>query len=155
MLPPLLLRVERGQQDLDICSAPGSKTVLLLHFLRGGNDAAVDGVVVANDADFSRCRKMRLRLAPMRSPALLLTCHLAQNFPGESGSFDRVLCDVPCSGDGTMRKNPTVWEKWKPVNSCRMHALQLSILQRGLQLLRPGGLLLYSTCSFSPVCRHT
>ena len=153
MLPPLLLRVQPGHAVLDLCAAPGSKTVLLVHLLRGGNGGGGGGggCVVANDADASRCRKMRLRLAPLRSAAAVLTCHPAQAFPGGCEAYDRVLCDVPCSGDGTMRKNPTVWGKWRPAASRNMHALQLSILRRGLELLRVGGLLLYSTCSFSPV----
>ncbi len=164
MLPPLLLDVGAGQRILDLCAAPGSKTALLVNLLRrGGTNNALSGAaqvgdggggggcVVANDADASRCRQMRLRLGPLRATCLLLTCHVAQSYPGDDCSFDRVLCDVPCSGDGTMRKNPTVWARWRPAGGRAMHALQLSILARGLELVRVGGLLLYSTCSFNPV----
>ena len=59
--------------------------------------------------------------------------------PGADGTYDRVLCDVPCSGDGTLRKNPDIWDSWQPRFSASLHPLQLAILTRGLQLLRPGG----------------
>ena len=62
-----------------------------------------------------------------------------------------MLCDVPCSGDGTLRKNPDIWDSWQPRASASMFPLQLAILTRGLQLLRPGGYLVYSTCSLSPI----
>jgi 16S rRNA C967 or C1407 C5-methylase (RsmB/RsmF family) len=65
--------------------------------------------------------------------------------------YDRVLCDVPCSGDGTLRKNPAIWKKWNPGQSLSLHKLQLRILVRGLELLKDGGRLVYSTCSFNPI----
>lgn len=65
--------------------------------------------------------------------------------------FDRVLCDVPCSGDGTARKNVDVLPKWTPASGALLHPLQVQIAMRGLQLLKPGGLMAYSTCSFNPM----
>lgn len=64
--------------------------------------------------------------------------------------FDRVLCDVPCSGDGTARKNVDVLPKWSPASGALLHPLQVQIGMRGLQLLKPGGYMAYSTCSFNP-----
>ena len=64
--------------------------------------------------------------------------------------FDRVLCDVPCTGDGTIRKSPDIWHKWKPANGLSLHKLQLSILIRGVELCAVGGRVVYSTCSFNP-----
>ena len=168
MLPPLLLRVRRGDSILDMCAAPGSKTVLLLAQLalrpeagaegggpsRGGEDdggVTRRGCVVANDINPQRCNRLRVRLARSRLPGTVLVCHAGQLVPGPDGSYDRVLCDVPCSGDGTLRKNPDIWDSWQPRYSASLHPLQAAILTRGLQLLRPGGLLVYSTCSFSPL----
>ena len=154
MLPPLLLDVRPGQAVLDMCASPGSKTVLLLSQLsRGGAGGAAPGTgcVVANDVNSLRIGKMRTRCAKLRCPGAVFTCHPAQSFPGAAASFDRVLCDVPCSGDGTLRKNPDIWASWQPRFSASLHPLQLAIVSRGLELLRPGGLLLYSTCSFAPV----
>jgi len=68
-----------------------------------------------------------------------------------AGTFDRIICDVPCSGDGTLRKNPQIWSEWRPEFAMGLHALQLRIAQRGAALLRVGGYMVYSTCSFNPV----
>ena len=65
--------------------------------------------------------------------------------------FDRILADVPCTGDGTMRKNPDIWPKWNPKHSHNLHGLQHRIGKRGLELLAVGGRLVYSTCSLNPV----
>uniref|UniRef100_A0A7S4JKA6 SAM-dependent MTase RsmB/NOP-type domain-containing protein n=1 Tax=Odontella aurita TaxID=265563 RepID=A0A7S4JKA6_9STRA len=67
------------------------------------------------------------------------------------GIFDKVLADVPCSGDGTTRKNPGIWRHWSQVASLGLHPLQLSILLRGARLTRVGGYVCYSTCSMNPV----
>ncbi|XP_068637636.1 uncharacterized protein [Aristolochia californica] len=65
--------------------------------------------------------------------------------------FDRVLCDVPCSGDGTLRKAPDIWRKWNSGLGNGLHRLQVQIAMRGLQLLKVGGRMVYSTCSMNPV----
>ncbi|CAH0754949.1 unnamed protein product [Bemisia tabaci] len=65
--------------------------------------------------------------------------------------FDRILCDVPCTGDGTLRKNPDIWMKWNAANGNNMHGLQFRILRRGLEMVNIGGRILYSTCSLNPI----
>ncbi|KAE9450012.1 hypothetical protein C3L33_18088, partial [Rhododendron williamsianum] len=65
--------------------------------------------------------------------------------------FDRVLCDVPCSGDGTLRKAPDIWRKWSVGMGNGLHGLQVQIAMRGLSLLKVGGRMVYSTCSMNPV----
>ncbi|KAI5067305.1 hypothetical protein GOP47_0017833 [Adiantum capillus-veneris] len=65
--------------------------------------------------------------------------------------FDRILCDVPCSGDGTIRKAPDIWKKWNIGNANGLHRLQIQIAMRGVALLKVGGRLVYSTCSLNPV----
>jgi len=67
------------------------------------------------------------------------------------GVYDRIICDVPCSGDGTLRKNPQIWSEWRPEFAIGLHTLQLRIAQRGAALLKVGGYMVYSTCSFNPV----
>ena len=62
-----------------------------------------------------------------------------------------LLCDVPCTGDGTLRKNADIWPKWNPVNATNLHGIQYKIARRGLELLEIGGRLVYSTCSLHPV----
>ncbi len=73
-----------------------------------------------------------------------------KDIKSETGIFDRVLCDVPCSGDGTLRKAPNIWSKWSTHGGYSLHPLQLSIAKRGIQLLKVDGLIVYSTCSMSP-----
>jgi 16S rRNA C967 or C1407 C5-methylase (RsmB/RsmF family) len=65
--------------------------------------------------------------------------------------FDRILCDVPCSGDGTLRKNINLWSVWDTKFANGLHALQIQIACRALEMLKVGGLMVYSTCSFNPV----
>lgn len=69
---------------------------------------------------------------------------------GSPLSYDRVVCDVPCSGDGTIRKNPTVWSRWHPGVVNGLHHLQHEIARRGLALLSAGGLMAYSSCAMNP-----
>jgi tRNA (cytosine34-C5)-methyltransferase len=70
--------------------------------------------------------------------------------PG-AGLYDRIICDVPCCGDGTFRKNPEAWNHWRPSFAQRLHGLQIAIALRGLALLKVGGEMAYSTCAFNPI----
>merc|ERR1719174_2529749 len=65
--------------------------------------------------------------------------------------FHRVLADVPCSGDGTLRKNPTIWSEWTAARGLANFPRQVAILRRALELLREGGRCVYSTCSMNPI----
>ena len=67
------------------------------------------------------------------------------------GTFDRVLADVPCSGDGTLRKNAEIWKSWSLSSGIQLHPLQVQIAMRGIALLKVGGMMVYSTCSFNPM----
>lgn len=157
MVPPLLLSPKHGECVLDMCASPGSKTSQLLHALVGeaeDYDSAA-GLIVANDADAKRCSILTHQLrryGPATSTALLITHHDAAHDPPPAppGGYDRVLCDVPCSGDGTMRKNGSIATEWSSTNGLGRHALQLQILRQGLARLKVGGRLVYSTCSLNP-----
>jgi tRNA (cytosine34-C5)-methyltransferase len=135
-----------------MCASPGSKTTQVLERLGEG------GVVVANDASPARCHNLIRRTASLglRAAALVVTCHYAQAMPrapgaAADGGFDRIICDVPCTGDGTTRKHPEVFARWEVALAMRQHPLQLQIALRGAALLRVGGLLCYSTCSLNPI----
>ena len=65
--------------------------------------------------------------------------------------FDKVLADVPCTGDGAMRKLPMKWKSWSVKDGADLHPLQLQIAMRAIQMTKVGGLILYSTCSLNPV----
>ncbi|KAF0294944.1 tRNA (cytosine(34)-C(5))-methyltransferase [Amphibalanus amphitrite] len=157
MIPPLVLDVQPHHKVLDMCAAPGSKTAQLIEALHREEGAMPAGMVVANDADNKRCYMLVHQAKRMQSPCFCITNHDAANMPtmraadGSRLLFDRILCDVPCSGDGTMRKNADVWPKWNPANGSNLHGLQYNIAMRGLELLAEGGRLVYSTCSLNPI----
>lgn len=173
MIPPLFLNVEPHHIVLDMCAAPGSKTAQLIEALHSplttsaeSYDPCPPGIVIANDADAKRAHMLVHQSARLPSPNIVVSNCDASRWPSvrvpwsAKGSehvqertmkFDRVLADVPCSGDGTLRKNVMIWKDWHPHNGSSLHPLQLRILMRGLQSLRNGGRLVYSTCSLNPI----
>lgn len=162
MIPPLVLEVQPHHKVLDMCAAPGSKTAQLIEALHAVEDALPEGLVVANDCDNSRCYMLVHQAKRLQSPCYMITNHDAAclpnlQIPSKDGSglvnmkFDRILCDVPCTGDGTLRKNADIWTKWSPSNGSNLHGVQYRIVKRGLELLAVGGMLVYSTCSLNPV----
>ncbi|KAK9670696.1 hypothetical protein RND81_13G218800 [Saponaria officinalis] len=174
MVPPLFLDVHPDHYVLDMCAAPGSKTFQLLEIVHRTNESGSlpNGMVIANDVDVQRSNLLIHQTKRMCTANLIVTNHEAQNFPGcrlskfhhnssdveyENGLsinqllFDRVLCDVPCSGDGTLRKAPDIWRKWNAGMGNGLHGLQIKIAMRGISLLKVGGRMVYSTCSMNPV----
>ncbi|KEH20796.1 tRNA (cytosine(34)-C(5))-methyltransferase-like protein [Medicago truncatula] len=169
MVPPLFLDVHSDHFVLDMCAAPGSKTFQLLEIIHQSTKAGSlpDGMVVANDLDVKRCNLLIHQTKRMCTANLIVTNHEAQHFPGcrlkgnydrmeldhniHQLLFDRVLCDVPCSGDGTLRKAPDMWRKWNSGLGQGLHSLQVLIAMRGLSLLKIGGRMVYSTCSMNPI----
>lgn len=164
MVPALVLDVQSHHRVLDMCAAPGSKTAQLVEALHA-RDAELgmpQGVVVANDSNTQRCYMLVHMMKRIGTPCLLATTHQAQRFPSLTrsedtkhipgvGWFDRVLADVPCSGDGTIRKAPNLWEDWRPGHGLILHPLQVSIALRGAMQLKVGGRMVYSTCSLNPM----
>jgi len=158
MLPPLALRVAPGQRVLDLCAAPGSKSKQLLELMLDGHGDVRGGVLVSNDSDAKRHVNVTSgRLKKLHTPGVALTVCDGKKLPdlreadGERWRFDRVLVDVPCSGDGTLRKHPLGWREWWVGDGMKLHGLQVSLLVRGIELLKPGGRLVYSTCSMNPI----
>ncbi|ONM55646.1 S-adenosyl-L-methionine-dependent methyltransferase superfamily protein [Zea mays] len=170
MVPPLFLNVQPDHHILDMCAAPGSKTFQLLEMIHQSTKPGLlpNALVVANDVDVQRCNLLIHQTKRMCTANLIVTNHEAQNFPGcnlakfcskmcmdeakvQRLEFDRVLCDVPCSGDGTVRKAPDMWRKWNAGMGNGLHHLQVEIAMRGMSLLKVGGRMVYSTCSMNPV----
>ncbi|KAJ9597965.1 hypothetical protein L9F63_011166, partial [Diploptera punctata] len=161
MIPPLLLDIKPHHKVLDMCAAPGSKTAQLIEFLHAEDGKVPTGFVIANDVDNNRCYMLVHQAKRLNSPCIIITNHDAAVMPNftvtdKDGSpsmlkFDRVLCDVPCSGDGTLRKNPDIWLKWNTANGNNLHGIQSRILRRGTEMLTVGGRLVYSTCSLNPL----
>ena len=158
MIPPVVLSVEPHHSVLDMCAAPGSKTSQMLEIVsqQRPGEREPKGCIVANDADPKRAYMLVHQLKRINSPVAFVVSCDAQFFPslrdevGE-GSFDRVLADVPCSGDGTLRKNAGVWKNWNCLNAYALHSVQLSIALNGARLTKVGGYVCYSTCSMNPI----
>ncbi|XP_063897586.1 tRNA (cytosine(34)-C(5))-methyltransferase [Helicoverpa armigera] len=163
MIPPVVLDVQPHHKVLDMCAAPGSKTAQLIEFLHADEDKMPTGFVMANDVDNNRCYMLVHQAKRLNSPCILITNHDSAVMPSlvvtddknpgatKPLKFDRILCDVPCSGDATLRKNPDIWLKWSTGNGNNLHGIQYRVLKRGCELLEVGGRLVYSTCSFNPV----
>jgi multisite-specific tRNA:(cytosine-C5)-methyltransferase len=122
------------------------------------------GMLIANDSDYKRAHMLIHQLKRLSSPNLIVTNHDATMYPSiklpptpENPAtnrylkFDRILADVPCSGDGTTRKNVNLWQDWNPGNALGLYITQVRILVRALQMLKAGGRVVYSTCSMNPV----
>lgn len=131
------------------------------------DDGRTTGLLIANDSDYKRAHMLIHQMKRLNSPNLIVTNHDATMFPsiklpsqpahGGATSpnkylkFDRILADVPCSGDGTCRKNTNIWKDWHPGNGLGLFSTQVKILFRALQMLKVGGRVVYSTCSMNPV----
>lgn len=127
------------------------------------DDGRATGLLIANDMDYKRSHMLIHQLKRLSSPNMIVTNHDATLFPqlripnpqdpakNNYLKFDRILADVPCSGDGTLRKNVNMWKDWSPGNALGLHTTQVRILVRALQLLKVGGRVVYSTCSMNPV----
>ncbi|BDD57184.1 hypothetical protein MPDQ_002952 [Monascus purpureus] len=131
------------------------------------DDGRSTGLLVANDSDNKRAHLLIHQMKRLNSPNLIVTNHDATMYPsiklpplptanGERPKprylkFDRILADVPCTGDGTPRKNINIWKDWTPANALGLHVTQVRILVRALQMLKVGGRVVYSTCSMNPI----
>ena len=146
MLPVLALDPTPGQIILDLCASPGSKTTQICEHLGDS------GAVVANEVISGRVNTLVTNVQRHASRTVLVVQHDGRHIPRVPGSgFDGVLVDVPCTGSGTTRKNPDVWGKWRPSSGRSLHSLQYDLLTRAIELTKPGGRVVYSTCSLDPI----
>ena len=139
-----LVAAEPGNAVLDLCAAPGGKTLLL------ARAAGPQGHVIAADLHEHRVRALleRLELASVRNVETVVLDG-AQPLPFEQ-PFDRILVDVPCSGTGTLARHPEIWWKLQAEDLRDLHNRQAQLLRNALPHLAPHGRLIYSTCSLEP-----
>jgi 16S rRNA (cytosine967-C5)-methyltransferase len=141
-----LLDTKPGMRVLDACAAPGGKT---LHIVQRTPDL---GTLIAVDDDALRLQRVRENLQRAGRDALLLTADMRTRPPSlASASFDRVLVDAPCSATGVIRRHPDIKLLRRAADIARFATTQLEILATSFDLLMPGGLLVYCTCSALPV----
>ena len=144
MIPAVLLGAKPGEQILDLCGAPGNKTALVASLM---NDR---GTIVCNDTDIKRLRAGRTAWSRLGFSSITATNHDGGSYPAPTASFDRVLVDAPCSGEGTSRRNLSSLRPGPPDYYRMLHGRQRRLLERALQLCRPGGRVVYSTCTYAP-----
>ena len=146
MTPSSRLPVEPGDRVLDVCAAPGGKATELGAKLSG------EGVLVANDISNSRAKGLLKNLEVFGIGNLLVLSEepgkLVNYFPEY---FDKILIDAPCSGEGMFRKDRKMVKAWEEHGPEFFSKLQQSIIIQAADMLRPGGMLLYSTCTFDPL----
>jgi len=146
-VPALVLDPQQGERVWDACAAPGSKTTQL--------SALMDdtGAVVATDTSLGRISALRSNTERLGVTNVALTHEDARNHslkPFGGDLYDRALVDVPCSCEGTIRKNPDVLEDWELSHVEGTAGVQKGILRRAIQVTREGGTVVYSTCTFAP-----
>ncbi len=146
-LPAVAVDPQPGERVWDACAAPGSKTTQL--------SAQMDdrGLVVGNDNNLGRLSALRHNAERLGATNLAVTNQDARNFslkPFEFDAFDRALVDAPCSCEGTCRKNPDALDNWTLDHVHSVAGIQKGILRRAVQATRPGGTVVYSTCTFAP-----
>lgn len=145
MTPPLLVKneLENANFILDGCAAPGSKTTQIAAMKENL------GTIVANDKDFGRIRALRFNLEKTGVLNTIITNKDLQNLKSDI-PFDLVFLDAPCSAEGTIRKSFGVAKIWNE-NMIKFHSsLQKKLILKAFDLLRPGGTMVYSTCTFAP-----
>ncbi|UJX42919.1 RsmB/NOP family class I SAM-dependent RNA methyltransferase [Desulfovibrio sp. JY] len=141
MLPPLLLDPPAGARVLDMCAAPGGKTGFLAQLV------GPTGFVLGNEPSPDRLATLRQTLSRenLANTATCAQTDLSSYFP--EGAFTHILLDPPCSGWGTLDKNPQAARIWSGDKVAPLIALQRKLLETAARLLAPGGRLLYSTCT--------
>lgn len=146
MTPASRLKIKPGEKVLDLCAAPGGKATALAANLQG------EGLMVANDINTARARALLRNIELFGIRNSFVTNEpphvLAEKFPE---FFDRIMVDAPCSGEGMFRKNPLVVEAWEEKGPEYFSALQKDIIVHAADMLKPGGTMFYSTCTFSPL----
>ncbi|HSP46143.1 MAG TPA: transcription antitermination factor NusB, partial [Chthoniobacterales bacterium] len=143
----LLLDPQPGDRVLDACAAPGGKTGYIAELMKN------EGFVLACDRDENRVETLRNNLERLGASIAQSSRHDWSSRGGfaEQGAFDRVLVDAPCTNTGVMRRRVDLRWRLRPQDFWRMPAEQLAIVRATLPFLKPGGVLVYSTCSIEPV----
>jgi len=144
MAPVALLAPQPGDRVLDLCAAPGGKSTQIADALGG------KGLLVCNEPVPSRARILSRNIERMGvSNALVVSAEPEQLAPLWTECFDQILVDAPCSGEGMFRRHPETRGEWNENAPAGCAARQLRILRCAVQMLRPGGRLVYSTCTLN------
>ena len=145
MAPVCLLDPQPGERVCDLCAAPGGKSTQIAGRMLG------EGFLLCNEYSPKRARVLRSNLERLGVANALVTNENTERLAARmEGYFDRVLVDAPCSGEGMFRKEEAAVADWSPETVRMCAQRQKEILHHGGKLVRPGGRLVYSTCTFAP-----
>ena len=144
MVSASVLRARPGEKILDLCAAPGGKTTQIAGSMNG------EGLLISNEPIPSRAKILAENLERMGVANAIAVCaypdQLAKKWPD---FFDAILVDAPCSGEGMFRREPASRDEWQPGSPAGCAKRQAEILDEAAKMLRPGGRLVYSTCTFN------
>ncbi len=144
MIPPIVLDPKPGETILDIAAAPGSKATQIAQYMEN------KGVLISNDYTTERMKPLGINLQRCGISNAIMTKMYGQQFKRAGIEFDRILVDAPCSGTGTIRKSLKTLLMWNPGMIRRLGATQKQLIEAAFSVLKPGGTLVYSTCSLEP-----
>jgi len=148
MLPILALKPKPGETLLDLCASPGSKTT------QAAAEMQNKGFIHANDKDLGRIIILNSNLERTGITNQIVTKErgeiLSKRLADKNIKFDKILLDVPCSGEGTCRSSPKTFIMWNPKMIDKLSRIQLKLAREAIKLLKKQGEVLYSTCTHSP-----
>ncbi|MGB9707988.1 MAG: NOL1/NOP2/sun family putative RNA methylase [Candidatus Pacearchaeota archaeon] len=148
MMPPFVLAPTKEDIVLDLCAAPGSKTTELAAMMEN------QGTIIANDSKIDRLTALNSNLERCGVTNVIITrmngITLCKKLVKEGFLFDKILADVPCSGEGTIRSSPGTLRMWNLNMIKGLAALQKKLIAAAIECLKPQGVLVYSTCTHAP-----
>ncbi len=144
MIPPVVLDPKPGELVLDMAASPGSKSSQIAQYMKN------TGLLVANDIKGDRLAALGINLQRIGSFNHVITLMQGERFANSGLLFDKILLDAPCSGTGTIRKSPKTILMWNPDMIKRLANIQKKLISAAWSVLKPGGVLVYSTCSLEP-----
>ena len=145
MAPAVFLEARPGDRVLDLCAAPGGKTTQIADSMRG------EGILISNEIHPARAQILSENVERMGLENVIVTNETPERLAAVfTGYFDKILVDAPCSGEGMFRKSEEARAEWSPENVALCAERQDGILDCAAKMLRPGGRLVYSTCTFAP-----
>jgi NOL1/NOP2/sun family putative RNA methylase len=144
MIPPIVLEPKEGELALDMCAAPGSKSTQIAQYMENS------GLLIANDNSYPRIKALAMNMQRCGVANAVITLTEAKNYGYMENFFDKILLDAPCSGTGTINKSLETIKMWNPSMVLRLSKIQKQLIENAFIALKPGGTLVYSTCTLEP-----
>ena len=144
MIPPVILQPKPGEEVLDMCASPGSKSTQMAAMMQN------KGLLISNDYQGDRLKPLSLNIQRMGILNCVITLMDGVRFRKTNQMFDKILLDAPCSGTGTICKSLKTIKIWNPNMITKLARTQKQLIEAAFKILKPGGTLVYSTCSVEP-----